>query len=121
MLGGKILQEDIPEVAFGNPESVRRAHLSLPTLLELHMELQKRGFLLQGKKPRTVLDMMHCIETLFEKTRSSSQPWEQSRSAMSIWTMENSLSEWLSSRQRYIHRCNGYTGKTVCRKFTDPS
>jgi cobalt/nickel transport system ATP-binding protein len=44
------------------------AHLSLPTLLELHMELQKRGFLLLGKKPRTVLDMMHCIETLFEKT-----------------------------------------------------
>lgn len=68
MLGGKILQEDIPEVAFGNPESVRMAHLSLPTLLELHMELQKRGFLLLGKKPRTVLDMMHCIETLFEKT-----------------------------------------------------
>jgi cobalt/nickel transport system ATP-binding protein len=68
MLEGKILQEDIPEVAFGNPESVRMAHLSLPTLLELHMELQKRGFLLLGKKPRTVLDMMHCIETLFEKT-----------------------------------------------------
>ncbi|MDP3563277.1 MAG: ATP-binding cassette domain-containing protein [Methanoregula sp.] len=69
MLGGKIIHEDIPEVAFGNPESVRRAHLSLPTLLELHMELQKRGFLIQGKKPRTVLDMMHCIETLFEKSR----------------------------------------------------
>ena len=68
MLGGKILQEDIPEMAFGNPESVRKAHLSLPTLLELHIELQKRGFLLQGKKPRTVLDMMHCIETLFEKS-----------------------------------------------------
>ena len=70
MLGGKIIHEDIPEVAFGNPESVRRAHLSLPTLLELHMELQKRGFLLHGKKPRTVLDMMNCIETLFEKSRS---------------------------------------------------
>jgi cobalt/nickel transport system ATP-binding protein len=67
MLGGKILQEDIPEVAFGNPESVRRAHLSVPMLLELHMELQKRGFFLRGKKPRTVLDMMRCIETLFEK------------------------------------------------------
>ena len=26
MLGGKILQEDIPEVAFGNPDYVRRAH-----------------------------------------------------------------------------------------------
>jgi cobalt/nickel transport system ATP-binding protein len=74
MLEGKILQEDIPEVAFGNPESVRRAHLSLPTLLELHMELQKRGFLLQGKKPRTVLDMMHCIEKLFEKSHNAAKP-----------------------------------------------
>jgi cobalt/nickel transport system ATP-binding protein len=68
MLGGKILQEDIPEVAFGNPDHIRRAHLSLPTLLELHLELQKRGFLLEGKKPRTVLDMMQCIETLIKKT-----------------------------------------------------
>jgi cobalt/nickel transport system ATP-binding protein len=63
ILGGKILQEDIPEVAFGNPDYIRKAHLSLPTLLELYMELQKRGFLLQGKKPRTVLDMMNCFET----------------------------------------------------------
>src|SRR5512139_3828135 len=54
MLGGKILQEDVPEVAFGNPESVRMAHLSLPMLLELYGELQNRGFLLSGKKPRTV-------------------------------------------------------------------
>jgi cobalt/nickel transport system ATP-binding protein len=73
MLGGKILQEDIPEIAFGNPESVRAAHLSLPTLLELHIELQKRGFLLQGKKPRTVLDMMHCIEPLFQNSRDQSR------------------------------------------------
>ncbi|MEI7857030.1 MAG: ATP-binding cassette domain-containing protein [Methanomicrobiales archaeon] len=69
MTGGTILHEDVPEVAFGNLHSVRTAHLSLPTLLELHMELQKRGFLLPGKKPRTVLDMMHCIETLFEKSK----------------------------------------------------
>jgi cobalt/nickel transport system ATP-binding protein len=74
MLEGKILQEDVPEIAFGNPESVRAAHLSLPTLLELHMELQKRGFLLQGKKPRTVLDMMHCIENLLEYSKSKPNP-----------------------------------------------
>jgi cobalt/nickel transport system ATP-binding protein len=73
MLGGKILHEDIPEVAFGNSESVRTAHLSLPILLELHRELQKRGFSLPGKKPRTVLDMMHCIETLFENSISQSR------------------------------------------------
>ena len=44
MLEGTILEEDIPEKAFGNPEYVRRAHLSLPTLLELHGELRNRGF-----------------------------------------------------------------------------
>ena len=74
MLGGKILQEDIPEVAFGNPEYIRRAHLSLPTLLELHGELQKRGFLLHGKKPRTVLDMMQCFETVLMKTWRNTRP-----------------------------------------------
>lgn len=70
MLGGKILQEDIPEIAFGNPETVRMAHLSLPVLLELHMEMQRRGFPLRGRKPRTVLDMMQCIEAVFERTGS---------------------------------------------------
>jgi cobalt/nickel transport system ATP-binding protein len=74
MLEGKILEEGIPEKAFGNPEYVRRAHLSLPTLLELHMELQKRGFCLQGKNPRTVLDMMQGIEIMFEKTYSCAKP-----------------------------------------------
>lgn len=98
MLGGKILQEDIPEIAFGNPESVRMAHLSVPTLLELHMELQKRGFLLQGKKPRTVLDMMHGIETLFEKKRSHS-----SHGTITVCNVdldnEELLSTWLSAGQ----------------------
>jgi cobalt/nickel transport system ATP-binding protein len=74
MLGGTILEEDIPEVAFGNPEYVRKAHLSLPTLLELHGELQKRGFYLEGKKPRTVLDMMQCFETIVRNTRNPVQP-----------------------------------------------
>lgn len=68
MLNGRILQEDVPEIAFGNPESVRRAHLSLPILLELHQELQKRGYVPDDqKRPLTVLDMMHCIETLLQQ------------------------------------------------------
>ena len=74
LIDGGMLKEDVPDVAFGNPESVRKLHLSIPTLLELHMELQKRGFLLPGKKPRTVLDMMRCIETLFEKSSGQKQP-----------------------------------------------
>lgn len=74
MLGGQILQEDIPDVAFGKPDCIRKAHLSLPTLLELHIEMQKRGFLLPDKKPRTVLDMMQCIETAFHKTSGPVKP-----------------------------------------------
>ncbi len=66
MVGGKILREDIPEKAFGNPEIVRMAHLSLPTLLELHIELEKRGFPLPGKKPQTILDMIRGIESMME-------------------------------------------------------
>jgi cobalt/nickel transport system ATP-binding protein len=98
MLGGKILQEDVPEVAFGNPESVRTAHLSLPTLLELHRELQKRGFLLQGKKPRTVLDMMHCIETMFETSRGHTRHGYITVCNVDLDNGE-SLSKWLSVRQ----------------------
>ena len=69
ILEGKILQEDIPEVAFGNPDYIRRAHLSMPTLLELHMELQKRGMTLPERKPRAVLDMIDSIETLVQDSR----------------------------------------------------
>ncbi|MDD1682932.1 MAG: ATP-binding cassette domain-containing protein [Methanoregula sp.] len=71
MVGGRILQEDIPEVAFGNPDFVRMAHLSLPTLLELHIELQKRGLSVQKKKPRSVLDMIHAIEAIVFRSRDS--------------------------------------------------
>lgn len=95
MLGGKILKEDVPDVAFGNLESVRKAHLSIPTLLELHMELQKRGFLLQGKKPRTVLDMMHCIETLFEKSSVLRRHGTITVSNVDLDNQEY-LSKWLS-------------------------
>jgi cobalt/nickel transport system ATP-binding protein len=98
MLGGKILQEDIPEVAFGNPESVRMAHLSLPTLLELHSELQKRGFLLGGKKPRTVLDMMQCIGTLFEKPRDHSRYGKITVCNVDLDNSE-SLFKWISMQQ----------------------
>ena len=98
MLGGKILQEDIPEVAFGNPESVRMAHLSLPTLLELHSELQKRGFFLGGKKPRTVLDMMQCIETLFEKPRDHRRNGNITVCNVDLDNSE-SLFKWVSMQQ----------------------
>jgi cobalt/nickel transport system ATP-binding protein len=94
---GLILQEDIPEVAFGNTEYVRMAHLSIPTLLELHIELQKRGFALTGKKPRTVLDMINGIETILEKSCCHAQPGE-----ITICNVDQdnqqSLSAWLSKK-----------------------
>lgn len=65
---GKILQEDIPDVAFGDPELIRKAHLSMPTLLELHGEIARRGLPLPERKPRTVLEMMHAIDMAFKTT-----------------------------------------------------
>jgi cobalt/nickel transport system ATP-binding protein len=62
LLDGRILKEDVPDVAFGNTEYVRRAHLSVPTLLELSQELGRRGFVQPDHKPRSVLDMIHIIE-----------------------------------------------------------
>jgi cobalt/nickel transport system ATP-binding protein len=59
---GRIIREDVPDVAFGNPTYVRMAHLSVPTLLELSVELSKRGFTIPERKPRSVLDMVHIIE-----------------------------------------------------------
>ena len=59
---GQIIREDVPDVAFGNTNYVRMAHLSVPTLLELSAELGKRGFEIPERKPRSVLDMIHIIE-----------------------------------------------------------
>lgn len=59
---GEILQEDIPEVAFGDVHLVRKARLSVPILLELYLEMVKRGLAEQERKPKTVLDMIRIIE-----------------------------------------------------------
>ncbi len=74
LLEGKILQEDVPDVAFGKPECVRKAHLSMPTLLELYFELQKRGFSLPERKPRTVLDMLNVIDRAFQNRPCYTEP-----------------------------------------------
>ena len=60
--GGEILQEDAPEVAFGDSALVRDARLSVPVLLELQRELERRGLAVPGKRPRTVLDLINTIE-----------------------------------------------------------
>ncbi len=74
LLEGKILQEDVPDVAFGRPECIRKAHLSMPTLLELYFELQKRGFSLPKQKPRTVLDMLNVIDRAFHNRLCYTEP-----------------------------------------------
>jgi cobalt/nickel transport system ATP-binding protein len=74
MLDGKILQEDRPEIAFGKTEYVRMAHLSVPTLLELTMELERRGFTLPDKKPRSALDMIHILEKLIQDSCNDIKP-----------------------------------------------
>ena len=71
---GQIIKEDVPDVAFGNPTYVRMAHLSVPTLLELSSELAKRGFAIPGRKPRSVLDMVHIIESHLHGSCSPAAP-----------------------------------------------
>ena len=63
LAAGRIIKEDVPDVAFGNTKFDRMAHLSVPTLLELSAELEKRGFAIPDRKPRSVLDMVHIIES----------------------------------------------------------
>ena len=59
---GEILREDTPEVAFGDAGLVRKARLSVPVLLDLHRELERRGLSIPGRRPRTALDLIHAIE-----------------------------------------------------------
>lgn len=74
MADGQIIREDVPDVAFGNPKLVRMAHLSVPTLLELSVELSKRGFAIPERKPRSVLDMVHIIENQLHGSCSHPAP-----------------------------------------------
>jgi cobalt/nickel transport system ATP-binding protein len=74
LLDGKILEENVPTVAFGDPELVRKAHLSVPILLDLSQELGRRGFAQPEQKPRSVLDMIHVIENLLHGTCCHATP-----------------------------------------------
>lgn len=97
LLDGKILQEDVPDVAFGNPEYVRMAHLSVPTLLELSQELGQRGLVLSKRKPRSILDIIHIIENLLTHSKYKMP------GTISIYDVDKggdiSLPAWISTRQ----------------------
>jgi len=98
LLDGRILQEDVPDVAFGNPDHVRRAHLSVPTLLDLSQELGRRGFAQPERKPRSVLDMINIIENLLTRSCGNSNP-----GTISVCDIDKAfdtpLAAWISSRQ----------------------
>ena len=46
----------------------------MPTLLELYFELQKRGFSLPERKPRTILDMLNVIDRAFQNRPCYTEP-----------------------------------------------
>lgn len=94
---GQIIKEDVPDVAFGNTKFVRMAHLSVPTLLELSAELEKRGFVIPDRKPRSVLDMVHIIES--QARGSSSYPASGTITVCNVDTIaEGSIPAWVQAR-----------------------
>ena len=74
LVGGQILQEDVPEIAFGDRDLVRRAHLSTPILLDLYHELAERGFPVPQRRPLSVLDMLQVIDHAFEQNSCGAHP-----------------------------------------------
>jgi cobalt/nickel transport system ATP-binding protein len=74
LVDGKILQEATPEVTFANPDLIRKARLSVPTLLEIYGEMEKRGLSLPDKKPHTVFEMMNAIDRAFGTNASGIEP-----------------------------------------------
>jgi len=114
LLKGKILQENIPEVAFGNPEHVRMARLSIPTLLELYFELGKRGYPLPERKPRTVLDMLNVIDAVFHNLPCS-QP-----GTIAVYSVDErdevSLADW---RERHPEGSIGAMGTRAKQRASE--
>jgi cobalt/nickel transport system ATP-binding protein len=74
MVDGTILQEDVPERAFGDRELVRKAHLSTPVLLDLYHELRERGFSVPPRRPLSVLDMLQAIDQACGRTCCRASP-----------------------------------------------
>ena len=120
-LRAEILQEAIPDVAFGRPEYVRQAHLSMPILLDLYFELEKRGYSLPERKPRTVLDMLQVIDVAFQKTPCS----HASPGTISVFDVDSSLLDslpgWLASHPGVSNRCDrGPVRNSMRQKITSP-
>jgi cobalt/nickel transport system ATP-binding protein len=82
-------------VAFSDTDLVRKARLSVPVLLDLYRELERRGLSLPGKRPKTVLDMINTIEQVTRKGASS--PLYGTIHVCNVdETTREALSRWLS-------------------------
>jgi cobalt/nickel transport system ATP-binding protein len=133
LLDGRILEEDVPDVAFGNLDHVRMAHLSVPTLLELSQELGKRGFAQPKRKPRSVLDMIHIIENLINRSGSNAKPgsisvcnvdeerdtsiatWVKSRPGLTVGAMGTRAKQRASKEQLALEFTYGVIDKCILR------
>ncbi len=96
LVGGRILQEDVPEVAFGDRDLVRRAHLSTPILLDLYHELAERGFPVPARRPLSVLDMLQVIDHAFEQNTCRAHPGTITVHDISV-AGEEGLASWLAA------------------------
>ncbi|MGA2122630.1 MAG: ATP-binding cassette domain-containing protein [Methanoregula sp.] len=133
ILDGRILQEDVPDVAFGNSDHIRMAHLSVPTLLELSQELGRRGFTQPERKPRSVLDMIHIIENLLhgscrnpapgtisvcnvdEEATSSLSAWVKTRPGLAVGAMGTRAKQRASQEQLTLEFTYGVIDKCILR------
>jgi len=130
---GQIIKEDVPDVAFGNPKYVRMAHLSVPTLLELSSELGKRGFTIPERKPRSVLDMVHVIEShihgscshaapgtitvcnVDETETSGIPPWVKARPGIVVGAMGTRAKQFAAQEQIALEFTYGVIDKCILR------
>ncbi|MEN6343370.1 MAG: ATP-binding cassette domain-containing protein [Methanospirillum sp.] len=63
MDGGRVLHQGRPDEVFLDDALVRTAKLRLPVVLEVHAELAARGLVRSGEPPRSVLHLVHALDT----------------------------------------------------------
>lgn len=133
LVGGQILQEDVPEIAFGDRDLVRRAHLSTPILLDIYHELKERGFSLPPRKPLSVLDILQVIDHAFEQNRSHLSPgtiavydvdapeneelarWFASEPEISLGAMGTRAKQRAADEGIFLHYTYGVVDKCILR------
>jgi cobalt/nickel transport system ATP-binding protein len=98
LMDGKILEEGVPDVTFGSPDLVRKAHLTVPILLELSQELELHGYSQPVQKPHTVLDMLNIIQNLLNQTCNNIRT-----GTISVCDVDSpydiSIKEWIESKE----------------------